>query len=63
MPRYHLRTLLIVFALGPPVLVSAYVLSVGPAATTLQSGLTGQRGEDFLHWVYFGFIRLKRAPA
>ena len=43
---------MIVLALGPPVLAGGYVLSVGPAATLLQSGVTGQRGEDFLHWAY-----------
>ena len=29
--RYKLRALLIVLALGPPVLVALYVLSMGPA--------------------------------
>jgi hypothetical protein len=51
--RYRLRTLMIVLALGPPLLVMAYVLFVGPAALLLQSGLADEWGEDFMHWFYW----------
>ena len=50
---YRSHTLLIVLPLGPVVLLTAYVLSVGPAARLLQSHLTGQRGEEFLHCLYW----------
>jgi hypothetical protein len=52
--RYKLRTLLIVLALGPPLLFAAYILSIGPAYVLIGAGIVN---ESSLGWIYEPVLR------
>jgi hypothetical protein len=58
MPRYKLRTLLIVLALGPMVLVVLYVLSIGPVFA-----LTPVRYESTVRQIYRPVLECAPQPA